>query len=149
MSLEQSINQFLDFCLLKKPEELNLGSLILQLDLLVVATQLSEFEYDQKDYPDPPEKDYAGLREKLTLRFPELEFYYTVESQISKEANVEVLTGDALDDLVDIVGDIQDVKWYLENTTINNAKWHFEFSYRSHWGLHLRELQLFLHRKWW
>lgn len=149
MNIEQSVNQFLDFCLYKNPEEFDLGDLIRELDMLVVSTCQSKFEYDDNDYPEPPDKDYAALREAISRRFPELGFYQTVGSEVSDEENVKVLIGDAVDDLVDIIGDLQDVKWNLENTTINNAKWHFEFSYRSHWGFHLRELQLFLHRQWW
>jgi len=149
MNIERSVNQFLDFCLTDRLEGSDLGDLIRELDTLVVSTYQPKFEYDDKDYPDPPNKNYVALREKISSRFPELGFYQTVDSEISDEESVKILTGDAVDDLVDIIGDLQDVKWFIENTTINNARWHFEFSYRSHWGFHLRELQLFLHRQWW
>jgi len=149
MNIEQSVKRFLDFCLHEKSESYDLGDLIHELDLLVLSTYQSKFEYDDNDYPEPPNKNYAALRELVSKRFPELGFYQTVDPEISDEKESKVLTGDAVDDLVDIIGDVQDIRWYLENTTINNAKWHFEFSYRSHWGLHLRELQLFLHRQWW
>lgn len=46
----------------------------------------------------------------------------------------KVLTGDVVDDLTDIVGDLLEVKWLLKSTSVNNAIWSFQFTYRNHWG---------------
>lgn len=55
--------------------------------------------------------------------------------------------GEGRDDISDIVLDLKEVLWYFENTSKDNALWYFENSYKSHWGRHLRELQLYLHDK--
>ena len=63
--------------------------------------------------------------------------------------NSDIIVGDAIDDICDIVGDLQEVLWCFENTSENDALWHYEINFRSHWGRHLRDLQLYLHDKWW
>ncbi len=56
-----------------------------------------------------------------------------------------MLVGDAIDDLVDIVLDLQSSVWLFDNGHINDAHWHFRFSYEHHWGEHLQGLRLHLH----
>ena len=149
MNIEQPLKRFLSFIFEDTKESPDFGDLIEELDYLVCSTYIPEFEYDDKEYPEPPEKNYQEIRGAITRRFPKLGFYCTVDADPSTIENAEILTGDAVDDLTDIVSDLLEVKWLLENTSINNALWHFQFTYRSHWGFHLRELQLFLHRQWW
>ncbi|WP_299947156.1 DUF5063 domain-containing protein [uncultured Microbulbifer sp.] len=149
MSIEQPIQHFLSFCLDERKEKVDLGNLIEELDRLVVATYLPEFEFDENEYPEPPDNEHLNIRETISERFPDLGFYCTVDCEPESIGDTNVVTGDAIDDLADIIGDLMNVQWYLENTTLSNAMWHFEFSYRTHWGFHLRELQRFLHIRWW
>ena len=56
------------------------------------------------------------------------------------EPNIEIGIGDELDDLTDIIKDLLEVKWRLENTSENDALWTFEFSMRTHSEQHLVDL---------
>ena len=80
----------------------------------MVSAQLEEFNYDDTDYPDSPENDYAKIREVVSFRFPELGFYCTGDGQPEEIDKAEILAGDAIDDLVDIIGDLQEVLWCLK-----------------------------------
>lgn len=149
MNIAQPIDRFLNFCLDSDTPILNHGELLEELDLLLVSANPEEFEFDDIEYPDAPDLDAAEIREELCMLFPELGYYCTADGEPESMDKAKVLIGDAINDLVDIVMDLKDVQWYLENTSINNALWHFQSSYRSHWGLHARELQLHLHKNWW
>ena len=149
MNIAQPIDRFLKFCSQSNNQDLNHGELLEELDLLLVSANVGEFKFDENEYPDAPDWDAAEIREKISALFPELGYYCTADGDPESIDKAQVLIGDAIDDLVDIVKDLKDVQWYLKNTSINNALWHFQFSYRSHWGLHARELQLHLHKSWW
>ncbi|MDX2360811.1 MAG: DUF5063 domain-containing protein [Crocinitomicaceae bacterium] len=105
------------------------------------------FEYDDKDYTDPPDNNSDEIRSNVESNFPEFGFYHSVfESHIiSKDA--DVVMGDAIDDLTDIIKDMLDVKWRLENTSTNDALWDFELSMRSHSEQHLVNLMKYLKDK--
>ena len=149
MNTQLIIIEFLDFILREDPEPTDIGKLLQKLDGLAKSVYVPEFKFDENEYPEPPEANYSEIRSVIEKKFPELGLYCTADSDASNLENSKILTSDAIDDLADIVGDLIDVKWYFENTTESNALWHFEFDYRSHWGLHLRELQLYLHKQWW
>ncbi len=149
MDIQYSIDEFLDFILNNPEIQPDLGELIRHLDLLSVCVHAVKFNFDENEYPDPPEHTYSETRLIIGQKFPNIGFYYSVDSDMSDGQPADVTVGDAVDDLADIVGDLKDVQWYFENTSIDNALWHFQTSFSSHWGLHLKELQLVLHREWW
>jgi hypothetical protein len=63
------------------------------------------------------------------------------------EQDADIVIGDALDDLTDIIKDIFSVKWKYENTSIDDAEWQFYFSIRSHSESHLVNLLKYLKEK--
>jgi hypothetical protein len=72
--------------------------------------------------------------------------YYNVPSSITKElGESKVLLGDGIDDIVDILLDLKGVLWRLDNTSVDDALWDLNQGFQYHWGLHLRDLQLYLH----
>lgn len=89
------------------------------------------------------QKRYAGLGK----RFPEYGLYAVADP--TEPLNGDSLVGDAIDDLTDIAGDLEDVLWRFENVGAEDAHWHFKILYRAHWGRHLRELSHYLHAKIW
>ena len=149
MNIETSIDRFICFCTDDRELLPDHGELLEELDLLLVHANVSDITYDETVYPDAPEKDYGKLREIISKNFPKLGFYCTAEGEPQEIDKAEVLVGDAIDDLTDIVGDLKEVQWYFRNTSANNALWHLKQSFMSHWGLHARELQLHLHKYWW
>ena len=145
MEIKQTIEEFISFVLYGKPESEDVKKLIQHLDKLALLPNKIQFTFDELDYSDPPDKQYTETYKKVVKRFPNLGSYNTLNFISENIGNSEVLVGDAIDDITDIVNDLQDVLWYFKNTSIDDALWNLEDSFNSHWGRHLRELQLYLH----
>ncbi|MFT6138019.1 MAG: hypothetical protein ACJAUJ_001110 [Salibacteraceae bacterium] len=100
----------------------------------------ASFEFDKKDFDEAPNFDYKEIRKNVELNFPDLGLYHSLfeSHQISKDADLVI--GDGVDDLSDIIRDMLDVKWRFENTSNNDALWHFDLLMRSHSEQHLVDL---------
>ncbi len=149
MDIEETVKEFLDFVLNEDSVVDDLGELMAVLDKLAYSVNYVNYEFDETEYPEAPERNYQLIREKVQKRFPDLGFYNIPQDVSEKLEKSEIIVGDAIDDISDIVGDLSEVLWCFENTSKNDALWHYQNSFRSHWGKHLRELQLYLHDKWW
>ena len=100
----------------------------------------TEFEFDETNYDEEPEFDYNKIRENVKSNFPDFDWYSIVLDSNKMEPNIETGCGDELDDLTDIIKDLLAVKWRMENTSKNDALWHFDFSMRTHSEQHLVDL---------
>ena len=125
---------------------IEIESLEMVLDKLALTYHfVGESSDDENEYAAAPIRDYSRWRELVGGRFPNLGFY-NIPSTISiKIGDAEVDTGDALDDLADIANELSEFAWRWQNNGENDALWHLRFSYESHWGSHLRSLQMYLH----
>ena len=151
MNKEEIHNAIADFLdLIEKGKdsiEANEQSLIFSLDKLALAYHFSEYEFDERDYPDPPDKDYKQLRAIVIQRFPNFGYYNLPKEITSKIPDTGVIVGDAIDDITDIAQDMQAIRWRWDKTSDRDALWHFRLGYYSHWGNHLRELQFYLYAR--
>ena len=100
----------------------------------------TEFEFDETDYEDEPDFDYKEILENVKTNFPDFGWYSSVLDSNKMEPNVEIGIGDELDDLTDIIKDLLVVKWKMENTSMDDALWQFQFSMQSHSEQHLVDL---------
>jgi Domain of unknown function (DUF5063) len=126
-------------------EDHRIKNLIASLDELALLANKIEYTSMIKDYPEPPEKNYSVFREQVTKVFPSLG-YYNVALDISEHILQSSLSvGDAIDDIVDIAGDLAEILWRFNNTSEDDALFHLDFTFRTHWGMHLRSLQLYLY----
>jgi len=122
----------------------DLQALELALDQLALAYHFCTYEFED-GHPAPPDRNYAHFRELAVQHFPNFG-YYNVPSVITdKIIQAEMYVGDAIDDVSEIAGDLKQVAWAWENTSENDAIWHFRFGFDSHWGTHLRNLQGYVH----
>lgn len=92
-----------------------------------------------------PENDYPAIRKAAVERFPNWGYYNTPKDVTEYIAQSELLTGDAIDDITDIVNDLKMVIWSYHNENETNALWHLQDSYYGHWRWHMRNLQAYLH----
>ena len=106
-----------------------------------------EFKFDNKEYEEEPEFDYAEIKKNVKSNFPDLDWYSSVIDLNKTEPNVEIGIGDALDDLSDIIKDLLAVKWKMDNTSEMDALWQFDFSMKSHSEQHLVDLLKYLKEK--
>lgn len=91
-----------------------------------------EIEFDETEYDEEPNFSYNKLEENVKSNFPNFGWYSMVLESDEMEPNVEIGIGDELDDLPDIIKDLLAVKWRMENTSMKDAIWHFDFSMRTH-----------------
>ncbi|GEL69463.1 DUF5063 domain-containing protein [Myxococcus virescens] len=123
------------------------GALRAALDRLALAYHFAAVPFDQTKHPDAPRADYWSLRECIAPLFPALGLYNEALHIVDKVGESELSIGDAIDDLTDIAMDLHSVLFRWENTSEEDALWHFRFGFETHWGLHLRSLQLYLHQR--
>jgi hypothetical protein len=124
--------------------EENEKQLKLLLDKLAFAQHFASYEFDEKDYEDLPEQNYKPLRDLVKSRFPDFGNYNLAKDVSNNLAETEVMVGDAIDDIADIAGDLYDISWCWNQNSAEDGLWHFKNGFSSHWGRHLRELQLYL-----
>ena len=117
------------------------------LDRLALAYHFAAAPSDDGDYPDPPAAEYGVLRARIGPLFPELGPYNAAREIAERVGDSEVVVGDAIDDIVDIARELHEVVQRWETTSEADALWHFRFGFTSHWGKHLRSLQLYLHER--
>lgn len=112
--------------------------------LAVVYDSVKRATLPEEDSPEPPRIDYDIVRTRFAAAFPDLGPYDAVTELSKADGRPEVTAGDALDDLADIAVDLQEV---LDRAkfSIDDAVWLFRFGFETHWGTHLRWLQLYLH----
>jgi hypothetical protein len=115
------------------------------LDTLALAMRDMALVFDEKDYPDAPSGDYQSTYRLVGQHFPTLGYYNTPISITTEVGDSRMGIGDAIDDIVDILLDLKKALWRFKNTSVNDALWELNLLYRSHWGTHLRSLQLYLH----
>lgn len=122
--------------------------LISSLDHLAFIARNISFQFNDREYPEPPEIDYSEIRQAVQSRFPSLGFYNIAGNISDNVGDSEMHTGDSIDDISDIAKDMKDILWYFDNTSTDNALFYFDMGFKSHWGRQLRELQLYLHDRW-
>ena len=107
----------------------------------------TEDEFDETDYDNEPNFDDIEIRKNVKSNFPDFGWYSMVLDLNKIEPNVEIGSGDALDDLTDIIKDLLVVKWKMDNTSEKDALWEFKFSMRTHSEQHLIDLLRFIKEK--
>jgi hypothetical protein len=80
----------------------------------------------------------------MAQRFPALGYYGCADP---KEVPGKAVVGDAIDDIMDITNDLQEVLWRFDRFGASDAHWHLRFLYQIHWGKHLRDLARYLHSR--
>ena len=114
------------------------------LDQLAVAMHHVVFQFDDGEYPDAPRRDQSALRATISMRFPRYGYYNVPESVTEKIGEASCGVGDAIDDILDIANDLDEFEWCCANTSEDDALWHLQQSFETHWRAHLRGLQLYL-----
>ena len=119
---------------------------VLLIDLYRLFLHVSH-DFDSEDYPNSPEINYNTIRKNVTLNFPELGYYHSITESYKVSKEPIIIKGDAVDDLTDIIIDVLDVRWRMDNTSVNDALWHFDTSMKIHSEQHLVNLLTYLKDK--
>ena len=98
-----------------------------------------DYQVDEGNYEDSPDCDYNSIRENVMINLPDFGYYHILSTLNPKE-EPELFMGDAVDDLADIISDLLEAKWRLENNSEADALWFLEISFISHLEQHILDL---------
>lgn len=105
------------------------------------------YKFDEKDHPDFDKKSFPKVMANVRENFPEFGFYHSILNSTEILKDAETATGDAVDDLSDIIYDIIEVKWRIENNSEADGLWYFELIFNGHIQQHLIDLLNFIKTK--
>lgn len=106
-----------------------------------------QYEYDNTDFGEDKEYRYAEIRKNIESNFPDFGFYKAVPDLMNLDRKDNFGTGDATDDLTDIILDLLEIKRRIENNSLNDGLWYFEFIFSGHTRQHLIDLLNYLKQK--
>lgn len=116
--------------------------------ILKLEKSLVELYRLQLDVPDvrleEDSPDYDAtlpeLRKNIESNFPYFGHYKVVTDMSDLTEKADVGTGDAIDDLHDIIQDLLEVKWRLQNASTTDGLWFFKYIFSTHLKEHLLDL---------
>lgn len=107
-----------------------------------------KYKFDDKEYADfDRKKVYPDVIENVKNNFEDFGWYHSILNLEEILKDPEVGTGDAIDDLSDIIYDLLEIKWRKENNSENDAWWFFELMFYGHIQQHLIDLLNYLKNK--
>lgn len=142
------INRITEFGLINNVKSGNKELEIQQLLVEIYSEYLSlETEFDDEDYGDEPSFDYDVIKKNVETNFPDFGWYHSIRESHKIMPDADIVAGDAIDDLTDIIKDLLEVKWCFENSSEKNAKWVLSDLMRTHSEQHLVDLLKYLKDK--
>lgn len=103
-----------------------------------------KFVFDDSDYEEFEKPEPKSIIESINSNFVEFGFYKRVLDINDIENLNGIALGDAVDDLLDITIDLLEVKWRMENNSIEDGLWYFNFSFENHIQQHILDLLNYL-----
>lgn len=106
-----------------------------------------EYKFDETDFQDFDKSQLPDIRKNVESNFKDFGLYKTVLDINDLENIRDNAIGDAIDDLTDIIIDLLEVKWRIENYSLSDGLWFFELTFRSHTQQHILDLLNFIKKK--
>ena len=137
-----------DYVVGKEGQKGTVEELALHVDAFMYALRfllVDEVASIQETDDEAPDFAKENWRDIIGPRFSMLGLYWeTATSRMVGTENPEIVVGDAIDDLDDIVREINKAKWYLVNCGRDEALAALRWCYESHLYMHLTRLRLHL-----
>ena len=105
-----------------------------------------EYKFDETDYGDFDEEKLP-IRKNIESNFPEFGLYKMIMDINDLDNKVSDGIGDAVDDLTDITLDLLEVKWRIENNSLQDGLWFFQFIFYNHTQQHILDLLNYMKQK--
>jgi len=93
-------------------------------------------EFDENVHPEF-ERPLSNLRTNIESNFPNFGYYKVILDINNFEDWDDIGTGDAIDDLHDIIKDLLEVKWRLQNNGDTDGHWYLKFAFGAHIKEHI------------
>ncbi|MFL9835291.1 DUF5063 domain-containing protein [Chryseobacterium terrae] len=105
------------------------------------------YEFDDAKYKEYNEYRYAEIRKNVEHNFPDFGFYANAFDILNFENKDNFELGDAIDDLTDIILDLLQIKWRIENNSLNDGLWYFQLIFQDHTQQHIIDLLNYLKQR--
>ena len=106
-----------------------------------------EYEFDESDFPDFDKSQLPNIRQNVENNFNDYGFYKTVLDINDIDNLKENIIGDAIDDLTDIIIDLLEIKWRIENNSLADGLWFFQLTFSTHTKQHILDFLIYMKRK--
>jgi len=106
-----------------------------------------KYKFDETAFPDFDKTEYSDIRQNVTSNFKDFGFYKIILDINDIDNTKDNGIGDAIDDLTDIIFDLLEIKWRIENNSLADGLWFFELIFYSHTQQHILDLLNFMKQK--
>lgn len=122
---------------------------LLEKDLVKIYNLYFEIEYkfDETEYPNFDKGNLPNIRQNIENNFKDFGFYKTIFNINDIDNLKDNTIGDAIDDLSDITLDLLEIKWRIENNSLADGLWYFQFIFYGHTQQHILDLLNYLKQR--
>ena len=106
-----------------------------------------EYKFDEADYPDFDKSQLPDIRQNIGSNFKDYGFYKTILDINDIDSLEGNAIGDANGDLSDIITDLLEIKWRIENNSLADGLWYFQLIFYGHTQQHILDLLNFMKQK--
>ena len=106
-----------------------------------------DYKFDETDFPDFDKSQLPDIRQNVATNFKDFGFYKTILDINDIDNKKDNAIGDALDDLSDIITDLLEIKWRIENNSLADGLWFYQLTFYGHTQQHILDLLNFMKQK--
>ncbi len=99
-----------------------------------------KYKYDETDFPEFDKTEYPDIRQNVTSNFKDFGLYKAILDIEDIDNLKDDAIGDAIDDLTDIIIDLSEIKWGIENNSLADGLWFFKLIFYAHTQQHILDL---------
>ena len=106
-----------------------------------------KFDFDKTDYAEFDNLQLPDIIQNVSSNFQTFGLYKTILDIKDIDNFTDNAMGSAIDDLSDIVIDLMEIKWRIENNSMADGLWFFELTFFSHTQQHIINLLNYMKQK--
>ena len=106
-----------------------------------------KFKFDETDYPDFDKSKFPDIIQNVASNFKDYGLYKTILDINDIDNLKDNAIGDSIDDLSDIIADLLEIKWRIENNSLADGLWFFQLIFYSHTQQHILDLLNYMKQK--
>ena len=106
-----------------------------------------DYKIDERTYADFAKTQFPDVIDNIQNNFPDFGYYHSILNSSEVHNEAKIATGDAVDDLSDIIYDILQIKWRIENNSYDDGLWYFQLIFNGHTQQHLIDLLKYIQSK--
>lgn len=97
-----------------------------------------EYVFDNTEFAVFNKEELLQIRQNVESNFTDFGLYKKNINKLNEALDERI--GDAIDDLTDIIKDLLQIKWRIENNSLADGLWYFQFIFYNHTQQHILDL---------